>query len=109
MAEWLGEQGITDIAMESTGVYWKPVWRILAGSGYNFKLLLANARTSKPQTRNLSPSHAPFSLHKTRLTCFINTAVFLPMQKREPSSIYCQTVMHLQSRNICGTCRRGTG
>jgi transposase len=33
--------------MESTGVYWKPVWRILAGSGYNFKLLLANARTIK--------------------------------------------------------------
>ena len=47
LSEWLGERGITDIAMESTGIYWKPVWRILAGSEYNFKLLLANARTIK--------------------------------------------------------------
>jgi transposase len=47
LADWLGEQGITDIAMESTGIYWKPVWHILAGSEYNFKLLLANARTIK--------------------------------------------------------------
>ena len=47
LAEWLGEQRITDIAMESAGIYWKPVWHVLAGSEYNFKLLLANARTIK--------------------------------------------------------------
>ncbi len=47
LAEWLGELGVTDIAMESTGIYWKPVWHILAGSDYNFHLLLANARTIK--------------------------------------------------------------
>src|SRR5207245_10479349 len=30
LADWLGESGVTHVAMESTGVYWKPVWNILA-------------------------------------------------------------------------------
>ncbi len=40
LASWLEEQGCTHIAMEATGVYWKPVWHILDGS---FELVLANA------------------------------------------------------------------
>jgi transposase len=40
LADWLEEQGCTHIAMEATGVYWKPVWHILDGS---FELVLANA------------------------------------------------------------------
>src|SRR5262245_6911702 len=31
MASWLIEEGVTYVAMESTGVYWKPVWNILEG------------------------------------------------------------------------------
>lgn len=38
---WLGEQGVTQAAMESTGVYWKPVWNVLEG---NVHLMLVNAR-----------------------------------------------------------------
>ncbi len=41
LSEWLTEHGITHVAMEATGVYWKPVWHILEGS---FELVLANAR-----------------------------------------------------------------
>lgn len=41
LAEWLGSHGVTHVAMESTGVYWKPVWHILVGS---FELVLGNAR-----------------------------------------------------------------
>jgi transposase len=40
MKAWLQSQGITHIAMESTGVYWKPVYHILEGS---FELILGNA------------------------------------------------------------------
>ena len=29
LAAWLSEHGITHVAMEATGVYWKPVWNIL--------------------------------------------------------------------------------
>lgn len=44
MSDWLTEQGVTHIAMESTGVLWKPVWNLLEGS---FTLLLVNPRELK--------------------------------------------------------------
>ena len=31
LADWLEAQGITHVAMEATGVYWKPIWHILEG------------------------------------------------------------------------------
>src|SRR5437870_7491405 len=41
LADWLAENGVTHVAMEATGVYWKPVWQILSDG--DFELLLANA------------------------------------------------------------------
>ncbi|CAN7756491.1 IS110 family transposase [Cupriavidus necator] len=41
LADWLALHGCTHVAMEATGVYWKPVWHILEG---NFELVLANAQ-----------------------------------------------------------------
>jgi len=38
---WLTEMGCTHVAMEATGVYWKPVWNILSDG--DFELVLANA------------------------------------------------------------------
>ena len=38
---WLTESGCTHVAMEATGVYWKPVWNILSDG--TFELTLANA------------------------------------------------------------------
>jgi transposase len=38
--DWLQESGVTHVAMEATGIYWKPVWHLLESS---FKLVLANA------------------------------------------------------------------
>ena len=29
LADWLEQQGCTHVAMESSGVYWKPVWHVL--------------------------------------------------------------------------------
>lgn len=40
LSDWLREGGCTHVAMESTGVYWKPVWHVLEGE---FELVLANA------------------------------------------------------------------
>src|ERR1044072_8616198 len=31
LADWLGAENVTHAAMESTGVYWKPVYHILEG------------------------------------------------------------------------------
>src|SRR3982751_4724453 len=44
LANWLREQQVTHVAMESTGVYWKPVWNILEGQ---FTLIWANAQHVK--------------------------------------------------------------
>jgi transposase len=44
LAAWLAEAGVTHVAMESTGVYWKPIWNVLEGQ---FELLLVNARHVK--------------------------------------------------------------
>lgn len=40
LADWLSEHDCTHVAMEATGVYWKPVWHILEAE---FELVLANA------------------------------------------------------------------
>ena len=40
LAEWLATHGCTHVAMEATGVYWKPVWHVLEE---HFRLVLANA------------------------------------------------------------------
>lgn len=41
LSEWLSQAGCTHVAMEATGVYWKPVWHVLEGA---FELVLANAQ-----------------------------------------------------------------
>jgi transposase len=40
LADWLQDCGCTHAAMESTGVYWRPVWHVLEGA---MELVLANA------------------------------------------------------------------
>ena len=44
LAAWLGARGVTHVAMESTGVYWKPPWNVLEE---RFALLLVNAQHVK--------------------------------------------------------------
>jgi transposase len=31
LSAWLAAAAVTDVAMESTGVFWKPLWNILEG------------------------------------------------------------------------------
>ena len=40
LSDWLDSFGVQHVAMEATGVYWKPVWHVLEG---HFELVLANA------------------------------------------------------------------
>jgi transposase len=44
LGDWLTSVGVTHIAMESTGVYWKPIWNLLEGQ---FEMLLVNAQHVK--------------------------------------------------------------
>ncbi len=45
LVEWLEQERVTHVAMESTGVYWKPVFNLLEGR--DFELLVVNARHVK--------------------------------------------------------------
>ena len=56
IAEWLSECGITSVAMESTGVYWIPLYQVLEERGFN--VCLTNARhlkhvSGRPKTDRL--------------------------------------------------------
>ena len=42
MADWLAAHGVKQVAMESTGIYWKPIYNLL--EGYDFELMLVNPK-----------------------------------------------------------------
>ena len=44
LADWLSQLGVAAVAMESTGVFWKPVYNLLE---HEFELVVANARHIK--------------------------------------------------------------
>jgi hypothetical protein len=53
LSQWFQECGVTHAVVESTGVYWRPVWQILETGG--FHLFLANAKRQRnPQTAGVS-------------------------------------------------------
>jgi transposase len=45
LADWLQAEGVSQVVMEATGQYWKPIWYVLEERG--FDLLLVNARHVK--------------------------------------------------------------
>jgi transposase len=46
LAAWLAARGITDVVMEATGVYWKPIYNVLEQHG-GFRLVVGNAEHLK--------------------------------------------------------------
>jgi transposase len=42
MADWFAAEGVTEIAMEATGSYWKPVWYVLEDRSWELKLVNAH-------------------------------------------------------------------
>ena len=44
LADWLEARGVRQVAMESTGVYWKPIFHLLEG---RFEIMVVNARHIK--------------------------------------------------------------
>jgi hypothetical protein len=48
MSKWLAKNDCTHVAMEATGVYWKPVWHVLDDGEF---ALLAREQRAGPQDR----------------------------------------------------------
>ena len=66
LVQWLVELGITTVAMESTGIYWIPLYELLSNAG--LEVYLVNARHvrncllyTSPSPRDLSTSRMPSS------------------------------------------------
>lgn len=63
LSDWLTEHRCEHVAMEATGVYWKPVWHVLEG---RFELLLVNpghARNVPGRKSDVSDAHWLADLH----------------------------------------------
>jgi transposase len=78
LADYLEALGVTHVAMESTGVLWKPVWNILDG---RFKLLLVNPRHVKQVPgRKSDVSDAEWIAQL--LQCGLLTSSFVPRREQ---------------------------
>lgn len=74
LADYLESKGVTHVAMEATGVLWKPVWNILDG---RFTLLLVNPRhLKKVPGRKTDVSDAEWIAHL--LQCGLLQGSFVP-------------------------------
>jgi transposase len=74
LVDWLSTAGVRHVAMESTGIYWKPIWNILEE---RFSLLLANPRELKQVPgRKSDVRDCQWIAHL--LACGLLTASFVP-------------------------------
>jgi transposase len=48
LRDWLKQHKVKQVAMESTGVYWIPIWNVLEPVRFGFELLLVNPQLVRP-------------------------------------------------------------
>lgn len=76
LREWCKSEGVTHVAMESTGVYWKPVFNILEE---DFEIILVNARHVKNVPGHKTDKKDSIWLSKLLLSGLLK-ASFIPKQ-----------------------------
>ena len=81
LKDWLLENGITHVAMESTGVYWKPVYHILEPSG--IKVWIVNARHVKNVPGHKTDKKDSAWLCKLLLAGLLKPSYIPPKEQRE--------------------------
>jgi transposase len=85
MAAWLAEQGVSDVAMESTGVYWWPVYHALAQAGIEVCVCnAAHMRNVPGRKRDISDCQWIAELHEFGLLrpSFIPAAEVAALRQR---------------------------
>lgn len=81
LRDWCKEQGVTHIAMESTGIYWKPVFNILEDD--SFTILLVNARHVKNIPGHKTDKKDSAWLSKLLLSGLLKGSFIPPVDIRE--------------------------
>ena len=80
LANWLRTHQVTHVAMESTGIYWKPVFNVL---GEEFEILLVNARHIKHVPGHKTDKKDSEWLVKLLLAGLLKASFVPPQQVRE--------------------------
>ena len=76
MANWLSECGVTTVAMESTGIYWIPLYEVLESRG--FEVNLCNAKHAKNVPGRAKTDRCDCSWLKKLHTYGLLSASFIP-------------------------------
>jgi transposase len=85
LSEWLKSHGVTHIAMESTGVYWKPVYNILDP---DFEIILVNARHIKYVPGHKTDRKDSAWIAKLLLSGLLKGSFIPPRTSRELRELY---------------------
>jgi transposase len=83
MGEWLQSNGVTSVAMEATGVYWMPVYEVLAGMGLKVYLVDARKVHNLPGRKSdVEDCQWLRELHSCGLlsSCFVPESEVLPLK-----------------------------
>lgn len=81
LKEWLIENGVTHVAMESTGVYWKPVYKVLEGP--ELKVWIVNARHIKYVPGHKTDKKDSAWICKLLLAGLLKPSYIPPKEQRE--------------------------
>ena len=85
LRDWLVAEGVTQVVMEATGVYWRPVWHVLEEVA-SFELLLVNPRHVKNLPgRKTDVKDAEWLAQL--LECGLLRGSFVPPRSRSPACV----------------------
>ena len=97
---WLSESQCTHVAMEATGVFWKPVWKILSDG--EFDLILANAAHIKNVPGRKTDMNDAMWIADL-MACGLIKSSFIPDEKEEELRTLTRTrkrIVHDQTRHV---------
>jgi transposase len=95
LSDWLASKGVTHVAMESTGEYWKPVHNILES---RFVVVLANARQVKAMPGNKTDTKDAAWLTELLRFGLIRGSFIPPLPQRELRDLTRQRANLVQDR-----------
>lgn len=85
LRDWLKRLGITTVAMESTGVYWKPVFNVLES---DFEIMLVNARHIKNVPGHKTDTKDSRWITKLLLSGLLKGSFIPPVEIRELRDLF---------------------
>jgi transposase len=80
LRDWCKSEGVTHIAMESTGIYWKPLFNILEE---DFEIILVNARHIKNVPGHKTDKKDSIWISKLLLSGLLKGSFIAPQEIRE--------------------------